>query len=270
MPLPGRAQDISTKQITLTLKNETLKSALGKVESLSGFRLAYPPEQVNLYKNVSLPKGTRSVKTTLELLLTDTYLHFRQSDNIIIIFRPSEQNSHTADTTVRPASQGGNGAMRTIIGSVMENKTNVVLPGVSVQVKGTSRGTQTQSDGTYSIQVPANMKTLVFSFIGYETREVEISASNQTDVTMMPSSLGLKDVVVVAYGQQKKATVTGAIASISTKELVQSPVSNLTNALAGRLPGLITTQRSGEPGVDASNLYIRGVGTLNGASPSSW
>ncbi|MGN7821342.1 SusC/RagA family TonB-linked outer membrane protein [Chitinophaga sp. 22536] len=264
---PGRAQDISTKQITLTLKNETLKSALGKVESLSGFRLAYPPEQVNLYKNVSLPKATRSVKTTLELLLTDTYLHFRQSDNIIIIFRPSEQNSHTADTTVRPAPQGGNGAMRTIIGSVMENKTNVVLPGVSVQVKGTSRGTQTQSDGTYSIQVPANMKTLVFSFIGYETREVEISASNQTDVTMMPSSLGLKDVVVVAYGQQKKATVTGAIASISTKELVQSPVSNLTNALAGRLPGLITTQRSGEPGVDASNLYIRGVGTLNGASP---
>ncbi|WP_212005976.1 TonB-dependent receptor [Chitinophaga sp. HK235] len=266
MASPGRAQDISTQQITLTLKNETLKSALGKVEALSGFRLAYPPEQVNKYKNISLTKGTRSVKTTLELLLAETYLNFRQADNIIIIFRPSEQISNTPDTTVHPGPQAGT-SMRTIIGSVVENKTNMVLPGVSVQVKGTTRGTQTQSDGTYSIQVPSSQKTLVFSFIGYETKEVEIAAFNQTDVTLIPSSLGLKDVVVVAYGQQKKATVTGAIASISTKELVQSPVSNLTNALAGRLPGLITTQRSGEPGVDASNLYIRGVGTLNGTSP---
>ncbi|WP_143307190.1 TonB-dependent receptor [Chitinophaga vietnamensis] len=263
----GRAQDIATKQITLTLRNETLKTALGKVESLSGFRLAYPPEQVSKYHNITLPKATRSVKETLELLLANTYLSFKQNDNIIIIFRPAENtNTTTADTTA-PTPAPNRQATRTIIGAVLENKTNAVLPGVSVQVKGTSRGTQTQADGTYSLQVPANSKTLIFSFIGYETKEVEITASNQTDVTLVPSSLGLKDVVVVAYGQQKKATVTGAIASISTKELVQSPVSNLTNALAGRLPGLITTQRSGEPGVDASTLYIRGVGTLNGASP---
>ncbi|SEW24511.1 TonB-dependent receptor [Chitinophaga arvensicola] len=265
---PGKAQDMSTKKITLTLKNETLKNALGKVEALSGFRMAYPPEQINKWKNVNLSKATRSVKETLELLLADTQLNFKQSDNIIVIFRPAEQLSANVDTTIHPLPAATNSApMRTIIGSVVENKTNTVLPGVSVQVKGTSRGTQTQSDGTYSLQVPANQKVLVFSFIGYETKEVEITASNQTDVTLLPASFGLKDVVVVAYGQQKKATVTGAIASINTKELVQSPVSNLTNALAGRLPGLITTQRSGEPGVDGSSLYIRGVATLNGASP---
>ncbi|PSL49892.1 TonB-linked SusC/RagA family outer membrane protein [Chitinophaga niastensis] len=263
----GSAQDISTKKITLTLKNETLKGALGKVENLSGFRLAYPPEQINRFKNISLEKATRSVKETLELLLADTHLSFKQEDNIIVIFRASEL-SNAADTVVNPAAKTGTGQqLRTIIGSVVENKTNTVLPGVSVLVKGTNRGTQTQTDGTYSIQVPVSTKSLVFSFIGYETKEVEITLSNQTDVTLIPSSFGLKDVVVVAYGEQKKATVTGAIASISTKELVQSPVSNLTNALAGRLPGLITTQRSGEPGVDGSSLYIRGVATLNNASP---
>ena len=84
---------------------------------------------------------------------------------------------------------------------------------------------------------------------------------------MVPDAKALGEVVVLAYGQQKKATVTGSIATIQTKELMQSPVSNLTNALGGRLPGLITTQRSGEPGVDASAFYIRGVHSLNNTTP---
>ncbi len=262
----GNAQDMSTKKITLSLARETLRNALDKVEALSGFRIAYPPEQVARYRNISLPKGTRTVKETINLLLLRTPLQFRQQDDIIVIFRQEDEKA-AADTTAAPAAQPQQARQRTIIGSVTEARTNVSLPGVTVMVKGTNKGTQSQADGTYSLQVPSGSNTLLFSYIGYAPKEVELTASNQLHVALDPSNTGLDEVVVVAYGEQKKQTVTGAVASLSTKELQQSPVSNLTNALAGRLPGLITTQRSGEPGVDASTLYIRGIGTLNGATP---
>ncbi|TWI82506.1 TonB-dependent receptor [Chitinophaga japonensis] len=261
------AQNIATRQITLALSHVTLRSALEKVETLSGFRIAFPPEQVRRYRNISLEKGTRSVKETLELLLAGTPLSFKQQDDIIIIYRPAPR-SPAADTIIKnppPARQQAQS--RTIIGSVIEYRSNEPLPGVTVQVKGTSRGTTTQADGTFSIVVPPGEAVLSFSYVGFETKEVETGATNSVNVALSPSNIGLKDVVIVAYGEQKKATVTGAISSITTKELVQSPVSNLTNALAGRLPGLITTQRSGEPGVDGSTLYIRGVATLNNATP---
>ena len=98
-------------------------------------------------------------------------------------------------------------------------------------VKGTNKGTQSQADGTYSLQVPSGSNTLLFSYIGYAPKEVELTTSNQLHVALDPSNTGLDEVVVVAYGEQKKQTVTGAVASLSTKELQQSPVSNLTNAL---------------------------------------
>ncbi|NLR61727.1 TonB-dependent receptor [Chitinophaga polysaccharea] len=271
MAASGSAQNISTKKITLALSNESLRNALVKVESLSGFRIAFPPEQVRRFRNVSLARGTRTVQETLELLLADTRLSFKQQDDIVIIFQPSVSGKSNLEEdtlsslllpTTAPQQQ-----VRTIIGSVIEYRTNTPLPGVSVQIKGTTRGTQTQVDGTFSLQVPVAAKALLFSYVGFETKEVEIGVTNSVNVALSPANIGLKDVVVVAYGEQKKATVTGAVASITTKELTQSPVSNLTNALAGRLPGLITTQRSGEPGVDASTFYIRGVATLNNASP---
>lgn len=265
----SKAQNISTKKITLMLSNETLRNALGKVEHLSGFRIAFPPEQVRRHRNISVEKGTRTVKETLELLLNKTPLSFKQQDDIIIIYRQQEEQSQVMDTTVPRALPGTpvQAQSRTIIGSVIEQRTNEPLPGVTVQVKGTSRGTTTQADGTFSILVPGGSPVLTFSYVGFETKEVETGVTNSVNVELSPSNIGLKDVVIVAYGEQKKATVTGAISSVTTKELVQSPVSNLTNALAGRLPGLITTQRSGEPGVDGSTLYIRGVATLNNATP---
>lgn len=261
----GNAQDMATRKITLSLGKESLRNALVKVEELSGFRMAYPPEQVARYRNITLPKGTRTVKETLGLLLLNTPFRFRQQDDIIVIFQ--EEQEKKKQDSVAPAAPRQAARPRTIIGSVTEARTNVSLPGVTVMIKGTNRGAQSQGDGTYSIQVPEGSNTLVFSYIGYAPREVELSSSNQLHISLTPANTGLNEVVVVAYGEQKKATVTGAVASLNTKELQQSPVSNLTNALAGRLPGLITTQRSGEPGVDASTLYIRGIATLNGASP---
>lgn len=142
------------------------------------------------------------------------------------------------------------------------------LPGVSIVVKGTTTGTITGSDGNYKLtNVPAGA-TLVFSFVGMKSREITVAGKNHIDVTLEEETLGVDEVVIVGYTQQRKATITGSIATITTKDLAQSPTANLTNALAGRMPGLLVNQYSGgEPGVDASDIYVRGMATYNNTNP---
>jgi len=140
------------------------------------------------------------------------------------------------------------------------------LQGVTITIKGTNQKVTTNAEGKY--QLLANEgQLLVFSLLGYAEREVLVSNESVLDVSLEANSEGLDEVVVVAFGAQKKATVTGAIASVQTKEIKQSPAANLAVTLAGRLPGLTALQRSGEPGRDETALFLRGMGTLNGTAP---
>ena len=143
-----------------------------------------------------------------------------------------------------------------------------LLIGVAVAAKGTTIGTTTDPNGKYSLSGLSGTGTLVFSFIGMKTMEIPIRGKSIINVKMEADSKGLDEVVVVAYGVQKKATLTGAISSVSTAEILSSPALNVSSALAGRLPGLTVAQRSGEPGRDGSNLKIRGISTLSTGSES--
>lgn len=151
-------------------------------------------------------------------------------------------------------------------GKVTDTEKGEPIPGVSIVLKGSTKGTNTDANGTYSMAVPAQGAVLVFSFVGYDKQEVIVGNQTQINVALKPDMKELNEVVVVGFGTQKKATVTGAIASVSTKELVQSPVANISNALVGRMPGLFAVQGSGEPGNNASTLRIRGVSTFSGAA----
>jgi TonB-linked SusC/RagA family outer membrane protein len=135
------------------------------------------------------------------------------------------------------------------------------LPGVNILVKGTGRGTTTDADGNYSIMANEG-ETLVFSFIGYATQEIAVGARSVINVQLLPDAQSLNEIVVVGYGEQKKETVTGAISSVDGKQLVQTPVANISNSLVGRVPGLMAIQQSGEPGYDQSRIKIRGIATL--------
>lgn len=141
------------------------------------------------------------------------------------------------------------------------------LPGVSVVVKGTTTGTITDANGNYSLSnVPKNA-TLQFSFVGMKTQEVVVGVKTTIDMTLGEESIGIEEVVAVGYGTTTKATVTGSISSVGAEKLQASPAINLSNSLAGRLPGLVAVNRSGEPGNDGATLRIRGSNTLGDNSP---
>lgn len=154
---------------------------------------------------------------------------------------------------------------REIRGTVV-GPDNIPLQGVNVLVKGTPRGTTTDAAGKFAIQVQNN-DILVFSFASHETQEHRVGDKASIDVTLSKGVSDLDQVVVVGYGEKKKATVTGSVVTVRGRDLQRSPVVNLSNSLAGQLPGLIATNRSGEPGKDGADILIRGRNTTGNNAP---
>ncbi|WP_316837914.1 TonB-dependent receptor [Pedobacter nutrimenti] len=144
-----------------------------------------------------------------------------------------------------------------ISGRVTDGK-NSPIPGSSVKVKGTAKGTVTDKDGHFTLSVPEGTTTLVVSYMGFETQEVQLNGKKNINITLKEENNDLNEVVVVGYGTQKKATLTGAVSQIKGDVVKLSPNGNLSNNLTGRTTGLIAVNRSGEPGNDGSALSIRG------------
>ncbi len=152
------------------------------------------------------------------------------------------------------------------VGGTVTGERNEALVGVTVVVKGTNIGSITDADGRYALTNVPQGSTLVFTYFGYLTQEVEVTGS-VVNATLQADSQMLEEVVVIGYGQQRKVTLTGAVSNVGGSELLKSPVSNLGNALAGRLPGVSSVQYSGMPGADTPTIRVRGVGSLNSADP---
>ncbi len=160
--------------------------------------------------------------------------------------------------------QTGNASV--IITGTVQDENEQPLPGATILEEGTQNGTVTDIDGNYSLEVAENA-TLIISFIGYETMNLEVEGRTEINVNLQPASGTLDEIVVVGYGEQKRSDVSGAVSEIGQKQISENPTPNLSNALVGRTAGVIATQRSGAPGEDASQIFIRGIGTTGDASP---
>ena len=155
-------------------------------------------------------------------------------------------------------------SQQTISGTVTGSNGEPLI-GVNILIKGTTNGTTSDLDGNYSLT--ANMgDVLVFSYTGFDSQEITVGTSSTIDV-VLEEGKALEEVVVVAYGVQKKVTVTGAVVALPGKDLVKSPAVDMSNSLAGRLPGVVVIQTSGEPGYDGATVTIRGTNTLGNSSP---
>ena len=154
-----------------------------------------------------------------------------------------------------------------VSGTITDASSNQAMIGVNVTVKGTTIGGISDVNGKFSVSVPNANATLVFSFIGYVTQEIPLAGQTTLNVALVAEVSQLSEVVVVGYGTQKKVTATGSVTTTKGEEILKSPSTNISNNLAGRMPGLTAVSRSGEPGADDAILRIRGTNTLGDNSP---
>jgi len=154
------------------------------------------------------------------------------------------------------------GQNQTITGKVTDEKGEALI-GVNIIVKETNKGTTTNVDGKYSLSVPGSSSKIIYTFVSYQSREVTVGNQSIINVSLTPDAKSLSEVIVVGYGVQKKATVSGSVVSVKGSDLQKSPSVNLSNSLAGRMAGVVAVNRSGEPGSDGSTIRIRGANTLN-------
>jgi TonB-linked SusC/RagA family outer membrane protein len=160
----------------------------------------------------------------------------------------------------------GSALAQTVTGTVTDASTGAVLPGVNIKVKGTTTGTSTDADGKYSLQVHSLQDTLVFSFIGYQTQSISMNGRTTANVALKPSILHGKQMVVVGYGEQKKADLTGVVSTVEGSDISNQPAIEVSSALQGKIAGVTITQHSGQPGLATGNITIRGIGTLGSST----
>jgi TonB-linked SusC/RagA family outer membrane protein len=175
-----------------------------------------------------------------------------------------------ATFSVGAVTPDGSGTFQqlTITGKVTDAATGEALIGVTVLVKGTTIGALTDVNGGFTIPVSNNQPvTLAISFIGYTTQEVQASAGTPVTVSLALEVTQIQEVVVVGYGVQKKESVVGAVTQVNSQSLMQAGATTITNAITGKLAGVLTIQTQAEPGADAASLYVRGLSSWNGSAP---
>ncbi len=255
---PGKGQGAETTTVTLELNDESLESALKKIEDKTPFRFVYRNREIKAADHITLPQGTRSVSETLQLLLANQSLTFRQINNNILIERKEE-----SEIVSEPAHETTAVIQQTITGKVTSAGDNASLPGVSVMVKGTQSGTVTDAQGNYTLEVNAADATLIFSFIGYKTIEVAIGGRSTVDVSLDTDVTQLTEVVVTSFGiAQEKRSLGFSSQNVNGDNLIQTRQPNVVSALQGQVSGVQITNSAGAPGAGA-RIVIRGITSLD-------
>ncbi len=236
-------------KLNLDLKNVTLREVLDYVEQNSDFIFLYKNEEVDIDKKMDVNLQNASIDEIMRELLADQNVTYKVLGRQVIITIPEKDRLDLATGQ----------SVVNIKGKVTDSSGSP-LTGVTVVIKGTTQGIITDADGKYSLANVPGDATLVFSFVGMKMQEVLVVGKTSINVTMEEETVGIEEVVAVGYGTQKRVNLTGSVASVQSEDLVVAPVASTTNALAGRLPGLISKQSSGMPGNDDASLSIRGYG----------
>lgn len=243
------------QKITLSKKNASLEQVFKEIKKQSPYTFLYNNKTLKAARPVEVNITEGTIDEVLKQCFEGQPLTYTISQNTVVVQKKTNY-SHVVEE------------VRLDISGKVTDEKGESLPGASVKVKGSNISTGTNENGEFSLKGINGNAVLVVSFLGFVTLEVPVNNQSRIIVVLKENAQGLNEVVVLGFGQtQKKIAQTGAIASITTKEIKQSPVANITNALTGRLPGLIAVQRSGEPGSDMPELYIRGLATFNSNAP---
>ncbi len=247
-----------TTRLSVDLSQVSISDIFHFLEKESEFVFFYSDEiRSDLDQNVTVKVKSETIDQILSSVLKNTNLTYALNDRQVIINRKS---------SVQQATQQVQKGI--VINGTVHDPQNEPLPGVNVTIKGTNEGAITDIEGNFFITVPNQDAVLTFQYLGFEAQEVKVGKQININVNMKEISTGLNEVVVVGYGSQRRASVIGSITTIEPKRLQQSPTRALSNNLAGQLAGVIAVQRTGEPGADGSNFWIRGISSFQNAGRS--
>lgn len=241
---------------SVNMTNVTMKQALAQLQQNCGYSFVYEVNDLNTNKRVSVKAD--NCEEALAQLLHEQGVSYTMKGKTVIISKKSSPSNHTR------SQQDGN--KRSVKGIVKDMEGEPII-GASIRVKDREgSGTISDLDGSFELNVSPGDQ-LEITYVGFGTRTVKVGNSSSLSIILKEDDKALDEVVVVGYGTQKKVSVTGSIASTKGEELASVPTHNVTNTLAGRLPGLVSYNRSGEPGYDDAGLLIRGASTMGDSSP---
>ncbi len=243
----ARTYSQNTK-FNLSLKDVTIEKALLEIENSSRFIFIYESGTFDKSVHRTINAEDKTVDAILDQLFSGMDIGYDIDDRQISLYKRSSFENQIQTTQTK-----------TISGTITD-ASGQPLPGVTIILKGTTIGTISDFDGNYTLaNVPAN-GVLQFSFVGMKSQEILIEGKTSINATMQEDAIGIEEVVAVGYGVQKKSHITGSIASVDAEKLTKIPATNTSSMLAGRLPGLIVKNNSGQPGRDEANISIRGFG----------
>lgn len=241
--------DHQNVKISLDLKNVTLEEALNAVKKQSNYSFWFRNEEVNLSKRVSVKALHENMDHVLNLLLTGSELKYKIEGSHIILYKKNnnvpEPVTTQKDNTIR---------------GTISDLTGQPLPGVNIIVKGSTTGVISDINGYYVIEARRG-DVLQYSYIGFKTQEITVGKSQSIDIVLSEDVHQLDEAVVVGMGKQRKASVIGAISTAPVENL-KIPQRSLTSALSGRIAGAVVVQRSGEPGQDNADFWVRGISSF--------
>jgi TonB-linked SusC/RagA family outer membrane protein len=245
------------QKVTFKKENASLEEVLKEIRKQTDYNFLYTDEMMNGTRPLDVKFKNTSLEEALVYVFSGQPLTYSISQQTVVIRRLPKSVSETLAAPVPPL----------VVTGRVTDTLGVPLPGVNVKLKGSTAGTTTGSEGRYSITIPDGNGTLVFSYLGFTTHEVEVNGRNTINIQLKERASALNEVVVVGYGTQKKVNLTGAVSVIASKDLLTRPVGQTSAALAGIAPGVTVIQNSGRPGGDAATIRVRGVGTTGNSDP---
>lgn len=242
-----------TTRISIEMRNTSVEEVLNRIEESSDFHFIYNNELVNVDRKVNVNFTNETIESILKNIFNSTNVEYKVNDKQIIL-RPKEMNMGDVKQQQKKVVKG---IVSDLLGPIA---------GANVSIKGTTIGTITDMDGNFSLEVPADA-TLQVSYIGFNTTYINVAGKANLDIKLTEDTQKLDEVIVIGYGTQKKMNLTGSVSTISSDDITTIPVSNISNAMAGRMPGIFSYNKSGAPG-SSSPITIRGTNTPNNTNPT--
>ncbi len=256
-------QDLLNKPVTLTVQNAEVKKVISQLQTLTKTKFIFSTQAINANRKISFSVENKPLKNVLDEFFKPLHIDYKIINSQVLLYRKTTDAFETA-ALQQTAIQAD--ADRTISGTVTDSAGRP-LNGASVVISGTTRGTTTDAQGNFQLQIPDEGNVVIeISSVGYQPQSIAVGSQASLQIVLQDAIGGLNDVLVVGYTTQRKKDLTGAVSVISSKDINSLPVGGVDQIMQGKAAGVAITSQTGAPG-DAIAVRIRGVGTINDNNP---